>query len=166
MSSAVHLTRAQKWDLARFAAAVAVSSVFFSVPMFVIGARTASSHPDATAPSVTVAQEVAIASVSAPVVSSTPDQLEVPSPPRRRAVSVVTSTEVAQATSPALAGPNRVPPAPNRMTTSGPVQLRARTQTPATPVQPAKLTRRFARFLAGDGKYNVKPFPTVGSSGS
>ena len=165
MSSAVHLTRAQKWDLARFAAAVAVSSVFFSVPMFVIGARSAPSHLEATAPSVTVAQDVAIASVSEPVVSSTPDQLEVPSPPRRRAVSVVRSTEVAQATSPALAGPNRVLAAPNRMTPR-PVQLRARTQTPATPVQPAKLTRRLARFLAGDGKYNVKPFPTVGTSGS
>jgi len=165
MSSAVDLTRAQKWDLARFAAAVAVSSVFFSVPMFVIGARTAPSHPEATAPSVIVAQEVAIASVSEPVVSSTPDQLEVPSPPHRRTVSVLRSTEVAQATSPALAGPNRVPAAPNRLTTR-PVQLRARTQTPATPAQPAKLTRRFARFLAGDGKYNVKPFPTVGTSGS
>jgi hypothetical protein len=165
MSSAVHLTRAQKWDLARFAAAVAVSSVFFSVPMFVIGARSAPSHPEASAPSVTVAQEVAIASVSEPVVSSTPDQLEVPSPPRRHTVSVVTSTEVAQASSPALAGPNRVPALPNRLTPR-PVQLRARTQTPATPVQPAKLTRRLARFIAGDGKYNVKPFPTVGTSGS
>ena len=121
--------------------------------------------PEATAPSVTVAQEVAIASVSEPVVSSTPDQLEVPSPPHRRTVSVLRSTEIAQATSPALARPNQVAAAPNRMTTR-PVQLRARTQTPATPVQPAKLTRRLARFIAGDGKYNVKPFPTVGTSGS
>jgi len=165
MSSAVHLTRAQKWDLARFAAAVAVSSVFFSVPLFVIGARSAPSHPEATAPSVTVAQEVAIASVSEPVVSSTPDQLEVPSPPHRRTVSVLRSTEVAQATSPALVRPNQVAAAANRMTTQ-PVQLRARTQTPPTPVQPPKLTRRLARFIAGDGKYNVKPFPTVGTSGS
>src|SRR5882672_1650669 len=147
MSSAVHLTRAQKWDLTRFAAAGVVSSVFFLVPMFAIGARSAPSHPEATAPSVTVAQEVAIASVSEPLVSSTPDQLEDPSPLQRRAVSVVTSTEVAQATSPALAlaGPDRVPAAPNRMTPR-PVQLRARTQTPATPVQPARLTRRLARF--------------------
>jgi hypothetical protein len=160
MSSEVRLTRAQKWDLARIATAAVVSTVFISVPMFLVRARPATADTRATAPSVTVAQEIAIAEVSEPL-ATTPVQKPAAAPRPSDAVSVVTSTELAHVTRPALSPPSRT------TIQVRPVQVRARAQTPAAPQpQPTTLSRRLARFIAGDGKHgSPKPFPTVGTSG-
>jgi hypothetical protein len=74
-------------------------------------------------------------------------------------VSIVTSTEFASATTPSL---QRNTTAQSRAVKAP--QVRARANRPASPTP--SLSRRLARFLAGNGKYNVKPFPTVSTSGS
>jgi hypothetical protein len=73
------------------------------------------------------------------------------------AVSVITSTEFAIATTPVLQNST----ARSRSATS-PATRSART--PSDP--PPSLSRRLGRFITGSGKYNVKPFPTVNTSGS
>jgi hypothetical protein len=155
MSSEVHLTRAQKWHLARFAVAAVVSSVFFSLPMFLAPAPSAA-DTSATTSKVKVAEEIAIAGVSEPVAIEHPAETGIPS--SNQSVIVVTSSEVARISRPPVATSGRV--------SARPVQVRAKAQSPETPAQ-QKLSRRLARFIAGDGKYgSPKPFPTVPSSGS
>lgn len=163
MSSEVRLTRAQKWDLARIATAAVLSTLFISAPVFLVRARSATPDTRPNAPSVTVAQEIAIASVAEPL-ASTPVQAVVEDSRQSDDVRIVTSTELARVTKPALAPSSRTPtPARAR-----PIQLRARAQTsaPLPSPEPTKFTRRLAKFIAGDGKYgSPKPFPTVNTSG-
>ena len=155
MLSEVHLTRAQKWHLARFAVAAVVSSVFFSLPMFLAPAPSAA-DTSATTPTVKVAEEIAIAGVSEPVATEHPAEAETPA--SNQSVAVVTSTEVARISRPPVATSGRV--------SAPPVQVRAKAQSPETRTQ-QPLSRRLARFIAGNGKYgSPKPFPTVGTSGS
>lgn len=155
MSSEVHLTRAQKWDLTRFAVAALVSSVFFSLPMFLAPAPSAA-DTGATTPTVKVAEEITIAGVSEPVAIEHPAEAEIPA--SNQSVAVVTSTEVARISRPPVATSGRI--------SARPIQVRAKAQSPATPAQPT-LSRRLARFIAGDGKYGLpKPFPTIPTSGS
>ena len=155
MLSEVHLTRAQKWHLARFAVAAVVSSVFFSLPMFLAPAPSAA-DTSATTPTVKVAEEIEIAGVSEPVATEHPAEAGIPA--SNQSVTVVTSTEVARISRPPVATSGRV--------SAPPVQVRAKAQSPETRTQ-QPLSRRLARFIAGNGKYgSPKPFPTVGTSGS
>ena len=155
MLSEVHLTRAQKWHLARFAVAAVVSSVFFSLPLFLAPAPSAA-DTSATTPTVKVAEEIAIAGVSEPVATEHPAEAGIPA--SNQSVTVVTSTEVARISRPPVATSGRV--------SAPPVQVRAKAQSPETRTQ-LPLSRRLARFIAGNGKYgSPKPFPTVGTSGS
>lgn len=157
MPSEVHLSRAQKWDLTRLAVAAVVSSVFFSLPMLLIPARSAGSSDTGT-PSVTISEQIAVADVTAPSATSNPPQTESPKTLQPQMVAVVTATALARITSPAVATSER--------SSIRPVQLRARVNAPASaPTQPASLSRRVARFIAGSGKYDPKPFPTVTTSG-
>jgi len=157
MPSEVHLTRAQKWDLARLAVAAVASTVFFSLPIFLVRAGSAD-VAEATSPSVRVSEEIAIASVSMPETASSSSEAEAPTPhPADAAVVVVTSTKVAKISRPVVATSGR--------TLARPVQVRARAEAPSTPVQPPTLSRRLARLIAGNGKYGPKPFPSVGTSG-
>lgn len=160
MSSEVHLTRAQKWDLARLAVAAVASSVFFSLPMLLAQPRSAADG-NAPAPSVKVAEEIAVAGVSTPVTTANPPQAEPSSSRQADIVAVVTSTEWARITRPALA-----PSATPEKTSARSIEARARvTPPPPTATQPATFSRRLGRFLKGDGKYDPKPFPTVTTSG-
>jgi hypothetical protein len=70
----------------------------------------------------------------------------------------VTSTEVASVTTPSLQGNTTTA----RSRAAKLPQARARAKAPASP---RSLSRRLARFFAGNGKYNVKPFPSLNSSG-
>jgi hypothetical protein len=160
MSSEVHLTRAQKWDLARLAVAALASSVFFSLPI-VLARPGSASESDARTSSVKVAEEMAIAGVSAPVAAAISPRTDTQSLRVADAVAVVTSTKTARITRPVLA-----PPIAPDKTSVRPVQVRARVSPrPSAPAQPAGLSRRLGRLLAGDGKYDPKPFPTVTTSG-
>jgi len=162
MSSEVHLTRAQKWDLTRFAVAAVVSSVFFSLPMFLAPAPSAA-DTNATTPTVKVAEQIAIAGVSEPVATAHP---AAETPVSNQSVEVVTSTSIAVVTSPEVARISRPPLATSGRVPARPAQVRAKAQSPETPAQPT-LSRRVARFIAGDGKYGPpKPFPSVTTSGS
>lgn len=159
MSSEVHLTRAQKWDLARLAVAAAVSSVFFSLPI-VLARPQSSADANRRTASVKVAEEIAVAGVSEPVTAVVPTRGDAESEIRTDVVAVVTSTAVATITKPALA-PS---PAPVKAS-AGPIEVRARVSPapsePMPPATPATFGRRLGRFLAGDGKYDPKPFPTI-----
>ena len=157
MPSEVHLYRAQKWDLTRLAVAAVASSVFFSFPMLLVPARSADTA-DTRTPSVTVSEQITVAGVSAPVATANPPQTGTTEPLHTDVVAVVTSTALARITRPTVATSEK--------TSIRPVQLRARANAPATPAtQSATLSRRLARFIAGDGRYGPKPFPTVTTSG-
>ena len=141
MQSEVHLTRAQKWDLVRMAAAAIVSTVFFCIPLFLArpnGARAAA-DPDI---------------IAAGVPESPPANIPVQREPATAtdAVTVLTTMEVVKVTVPVLQDVPRLASVPPTRTPQ-----RANTATP--------LGRRLARFFAGTGKYGVRPFPTVGNSG-
>jgi hypothetical protein len=162
MSSEVHLTRAQKWDLARLAVAAVASSVFFSLPIVLAGPQTAAAGTSAPPPSVRVSEEIAIAGISEPVAAATPAQADTDTAKHADAVAVVTSTKVVRITRPSLSPL----PASEEKTAARPIQVRARVNpSSSTPTQPATLSRRLGRFLTGDGKYDPKPFPTVSTSG-
>ena len=161
MPSEVRFTRAQKWDLVRISAAAVASTVFFTVPMFLVRPQPAATRIESRAAEPRVAL-AGLADDPSPRSNSPTDAVPKPSAPPvvdEPAVSVVTSTEIAVATTPAFRGST-----PGRFWSGKPAQVRARTNTP-TPDTPS-LKRRLARFIAGDGKYNVKPFPTVSTSGS
>ena len=157
MSSEVHLTRAQKWDLTRLAVAAIASSVFFSLPMLLVPARSADSA-DTRTPSVTVSEQITVAGVSAPTATANPPRTGKTELLHNDVVAVVTSTALARITTPTVATSEK--------TSIRPVQLRARANPPvAPPTQSSTLSRRVARFIAGDGKYGPKPFPTLTTSG-
>ena len=156
MPSEVRLTRAQKWDLLRMSGAAVVSTVFFTVPMFV--ARPTVARPDPR-PGVEVASLM-----PEPVAAGKPDTLlpaSGPDPVSPDTVSVVRSTETAVVTTPALQSPAAPP---RRRAPAGVIQARARVTAPAS--APAPLGRRLARLIAGTGRYGIRPFPSVSTSGS
>ena len=158
MPSEVRFTRAQRLDLVRISAAAVASTVFFTVPMFLVCPPNA---PARVEDRPTQQRHIALAPSSEPVIKS---QLPATSEATRsisvdaNVVSVVTATEVASVTTPSLQGN-----ATGRLRPAKPPQVRARASSPAAP---PSLSRRLARFFAGTGKYNIKPFPTVSTSGS
>ena len=154
MTSDVRFTRAQKWDLVRMSAAALASTVFFTVPMFLVrpNAPAPSMQKSVTAP----ASNMMLAGLSSPTPSTPIESAAVRT--TTQAVMVLTSTEFAAATTPVLQGNSSA-----RSRTTRPAELRARTDpTAASP----SLSRRLARFISGNGKYTIKPFPTVSTSGS
>jgi len=160
MPSEVRLTRAQKWDLARISAAAVASTVFFTVPMFLIRPQPAPAENRASQP------DIVLASVSEG--NRHPDSLprDIPAPStentavtvEKNTVAVVTTTEVPTVTTPTLQNA-----ASARARTNRPAAVRARANGSSAP---PSFGRRLGRFLAGTGKYIVKPFPGVNSSGS
>jgi hypothetical protein len=147
MPSDTPLTRAQKWDLLRMSGAAVVSTVFFAVPMFL-------SRPDVTRPQVRSVVQVPDA-----VAPSEPGILLPVSSVSVDTVSVVTSTELAAVTRPVLQKSAR---APRRRASAEQVQARARAHAPAA----APFGRKLARLIAGSGRYGIRPFPSVSTSGS
>jgi hypothetical protein len=158
MPSDVRLTRAQKWDLVRISAAAVASTVFFSVPMFLMRPHHAPVTVEGRAAE---RPDIALATLSTPPARST-SPTETPGTSASGdsdVVSVVTSTEFANATTPGLQR-NTI----ERSRARKPAQVRARANAPVS--APPSLRRRLARFIAGNGKYTIKPFPTLSTSGS
>jgi hypothetical protein len=160
MPSEVQFTRAQKWDLVRISAAAVASTVFFTVPMFLVRPHPATDRIESRAAQ---PRDIAVAGLAERSSQSNSPTDSAPTPSGAATdgvgVSIVTSTEFAVATTPAFQGT-----AIARSRSGKPAQVRARATTPAP--DPPSLKRRLGRFLAGDGKYNVRPFPTVSTSGS
>ncbi len=159
MPSEVRLTRAQKWDLVRISAAAVASTVFFTVPMFLVRPHQAPVHIEGRA---TERPDLTLATLSEPSARSNSPTV---SPGTSTSVdtdvvSVITSTEFATATTPGLQR-NTMP----RPRATKPALVRARANTPASTAPPS-LSRRLARFIAGNGKYTIKPFPSLNTSGS
>jgi hypothetical protein len=152
MPSDMRFTQAQRRDLLRMSGAAVVSTIFFGVPMFV-------GRPDASR-----VQTVAIQEQQAPPVTAAPSQPLTMEP----AVVVVVSDAVAPITTPMLQTPRSIAPrpratAPRQMLASDSLQ---RERPRATPSSSKPLAKRLGRLLAGTGRYEVKPFPTVSTSGS
>jgi hypothetical protein len=155
MPSEVRFTRAQKWDLARMSAAAVASTVFFTVPMFLVRPQTEpTAQPVVTAGTRFVAELSQPASPAAMPTEPTTTTPAVDSPN----VTVVTSTERAAVTTPALQGGGAL-----RVRASRPAELRAKGNGPSAS---QSLSRRLARIISGTGKYSVKPFPTITTSGT
>lgn len=150
MPSDMRFTQAQKRDLLRMSGAAVVSTIFFGVPMFV-------GRPDAVRVQTGAGHEQ-----QAPVTADLPLATE-------PAVVVVIADAVAQTTTPMLETP---PPAAPRTRTTTPLRQmlavanaeRQRPPVASSSVKP--LAKRLGRLLAGTGRYEVKPFPTVSTSGS
>lgn len=140
MPSDKRLTRAQKWDLVRMSGAALVSTVFFSIPLF----------------------------VPRPEVART----EIPQPAKAEVtpqVSVVVSESIVPVSTPLLVstiGTTGVPlqPAVRRATPRPAQQAQQRAALSATAIKP--LAKRLGRLLVGSGRYEVRPFPAPGNSGS
>src|SRR3954471_3643671 len=160
MPSDVPFTRAQKWDLVRLSAAAVASTVFFTVPMFLAHPPEAISQLADHRPGVA---EVGTAGVTNPPTSTaSASNTSSTSAADAGDVSVVTSMEFALASTPAVESPT----AAMRPRTGKPAQLRPRANTASPSSTSLGLGRRVARFIAGSGKYNVRPFPTIATSGS
>ena len=158
MSSEVRFTRAQKWDLFRISAAAVASTVFFTVPMCLARPHQASA---VTGHRTTESRDLVLASVSEPAArTNSPTESAATRPLDADAISIVTSTEFAAVSTPGLQRDTLT-----RARVSKPAQVRARANTSGA-APPPSLSRRLGRFLAGSGKYNVRPFPTVSTSGS
>jgi hypothetical protein len=156
MPSEVRLTRAQKWDLLRMSGAAVVSTVFFAVPMFLV-------RPTVTRPDARAAMPATPATISGDVTGkpATVSEARLPDPVSVDTVSVVTSTEVAVVTTPVLQLA-AAPTAPRRRAPAALIQARARSNAPAA----TPFGRRLARLIAGNGRYGVRPFPSVNTPGS
>ena len=153
MPSNMRFTQAQKRDLLRMSGAAVVSSIFFGVPMFV-------GRPDAARVESMASQEQ-----QAPVAAPESQALAI-----EPSVVVVVSDAVAETTTPMLVAPASATPRPRA--------ARGRQTLAASPVSPERqrqdaasssfkpLAKRLGRLLVGSGRYEVKPFPTVSTSGS
>ena len=158
MSSHVRFSQAQRRDLLRMSGAAVVSTIFFGVPM-VLG------RPDAARLQAPPGQ------VESAQVEPAQEQTATPSPvaePRDAQVAVVFSDAVAEVTVPVLAA---MPPTvghPARPTRTARPNATASSQSQRAQVTSAtgKPLTRLGRLFTGSGRYEVRPFPTVGTSGS
>ena len=152
MPSDMRFTQAQKRYLLRISGAAVVSTIFFGVPMFV-------GRPDAARVQTAAGHEQPTPVTVAPSQPLTTEP----------SVVVVISDAVAQTTTPMLealppAAP-RVRATPRRRQTLVSASSERQPAHGASPsVQP--LVKRLGRLLAGTGRYEVKPCPTVSTSGS
>lgn len=159
MPSGVRFSRAQKWDLVRMSAAAVASTVFFSMPLFLIRPEVAGQRttPSASAGGTSAVVATNLAAPPAPSAEIAPSAVP-------NTVSVVTATEFAVESTPLLQSARGQAVRPRTTAERSPV-LRARANGKAEPASPS-FKHRLARFFSGVGKYAVKPFPTVTSSGN
>ena len=136
MPSDVRLTQAQKWDLLRMSGAAVVSTVFFGIPMFI-------ARPELAPPVTRIDDRAADARPAADV-------------------SVQVSETVARVETPVLAAPPQrvgLRGASHRSVASA--ALESRRRRPVAPASDRPLARRLGRLLAGSGRYEVRPFPSL-----
>ena len=137
----LHLSRAQKWDLVRICVAALASAAFFSAPFLL--SRDSSSVADTT-----------IATPAIPVEhgGSLHAALD--------RISVVTTDIVVPVQSVSIQSAPRSPRRPPRGVT-----VRASNDAHSGPATETRsLARRLGRAIAGDGRYTVRPFPSVDSN--
>lgn len=135
MPSDVRFTQAQKWDLLRMSGAAVVSTVFFGIPMFI-------AQPELAPPGARSAARAADA--------------------RPADVSVLASDTVARVETPALEALSQRVGLHGRSHRSVPRDsLESRRRRPLAAASDRALARRLGRLLAGSGRYEVRPFPSV-----
>ena|SRR6266508_3280142 len=136
MQSDVRFTQAQKWDVLRMSGAAVVSTVFFAIPMFVARPELipAVARSEARPTDTRPAAEVSVlvSETVAPVATPAWDTL-----PARVALHVPSRRSVA----------------------SDP--LHSRDRRPLASGSGRPLGRRLGRLLAGSGRYEVRPFPSL-----
>jgi hypothetical protein len=133
---APRLSRAQKWDLARMAAACFLSLVALGTVVWVV-----------------VCQDDRIPPGRANVHLGTPPA----------AVTVQVTDVVAPETTPQLEAARVEPSAAPGLRAAGRTAARpsATARRTAASPEPESLPRRVGRFITGDGRHEVRPFPTV-----
>ena len=136
MQSEVRLTRAQKWDLLRMSGAAVVSTVFFGIPMFMarpeIVPAVARSYVRPADTRPPADVSVLVSEIAAPVMTPAWEAL-----PARGALILSSRRHVTSAT----------------------LQSRDRRQPVSASGRP--LAHRLGRLLAGTGRYEVRPFPSL-----
>jgi hypothetical protein len=136
MQSDVRLTRAQKWDLLRISGAAVVSTVFFGIPMFMarpeIGPAVARSDARPADTRPSADVSVLVSEIAAPVTTPAWEAR-----PARVTLLVPSRRHVASVT------------------------LQARDQRQLASASGRPLARRLGRLLAGSGRYEVRPFPSL-----
>jgi len=157
MPSEARFSRAQKWDLVRMSAAAVASTVFFTVPLFLVRPNpSAQRSPEPPTP-------VAAPAIPAVSLDSQPaPPAEIAPPAVIKTVSVVTATELAPESTPVLQPVRAEAVLPRTHAQRSPV-VSARANVKTNPAQ-SSFKHRLARFFSGVGKYAVKPFPTVTTS--
>lgn len=157
MRSDMRFTQAQKRDLLRMSGAAVVSTIFFGVPMFL-------GRPDAARVGMPPAQ---IESAQVQPAPAEPAKALPAAELQDSQVAVVFSEAVAQVTVPTLARSSTAFAQPARATRSARPNATAVTASQRAHVAPStgKTLSRLGRLLAGTGRYEVRPFPTVGTSG-
>jgi hypothetical protein len=149
MSHDVRLCRAQKCDLLRMAAAAVVSTGFFVMSLILAhGNRAAPTQPAAAGePAAVVATRVAAPDINREVRPAVPARL------RRHAR---TPTMVKTPLQPRVERLANLRSVANRGDGDGSAVRAA-----AMPVG-----RKVARLITGDGRYSIRPFPSVSTTGS
>lgn len=137
----LHLSRAQKWDLVRICAAALASAAFFSSPFLLSRDPPPAADAAASAPSIRIEPE---------------------SPQRALdQIAIVTTDLVVPVRAVLMESVDRSAIAKPR-----PVTVRASTNRRPTATSEARgLARRLGRAIAGDGRYAVRPFPTLDANG-
>ena len=135
----LHLSRAQKWDLVRICGAALASAAFFASPFLL----PREAVPDA--------DRAAIVSPSMPIEHQSPQ-------PVLDRIGVVT-TEIVVPVQAVLVRtvPRTINPRPKPV----PVTVKASNQRQPSTTPSRSLARRVGRAIVGDGRYTVRPFPTL-----
>jgi hypothetical protein len=160
MPSEVRFSRAQKWDLVRMSAAAVASTVFFTAPLFLVRPSPSPQAKDEPRPTLAASPVAAGDPASAPAAIR-----DTPPAATADTVAVVTSTEFAVESTPALQSTHGQALRPRTSAQRSPV-LRAHATVRTDPAQQSSFKHRLVRFFSGVGKYTVKPFPSVTTSGN
>ena len=143
------LSRAQKREVVRIAGAGVLSTAFFALPLLLV-------VPDRGA--ATTLPTSAVPVPDEPTPSATPATASIAEGPARQSV-VVRAYDVAVAVAQPKLSSSAFPQVRNRES-----QARAREKRPVLSRSKSPSFRgRLARMVAGDGRYPVRPFPTVGN---
>jgi hypothetical protein len=145
----VRLCRAQKWDLLRMSAAALVSTGFFVLSLVF-------SHQNRVVPAQAAVAGEPPAAVAMPVVAVEMNREVHPAVPAR-------TRHHARATTIGKTWPE---PRVERAATLKHVASRGDAHGLAAGVAAMPIRRKVARLITGDGRYSIRPFPSVTTTGS
>jgi hypothetical protein len=136
----LHLSRAQRWDLARICVAALASAAFFSSPFLLSRDPLPAADAAVSAPSIPIER------------ASPPHALD--------RIAIVTTDLVVPVRAVLMESVHR-----SAIPEPRPVTVRASTTRTTARPEDRSLPRRLGRAIVGDGRYTVRPFPTLDANG-